>query len=292
MKFIPENLTRSLGRQVLTMQKHSPRALFIGGIVGVGVSTVLACRATLKLEKTLEGFKFDVDEVSKVKAEIGSKGYTQSQHNKNVAYVYAKGCYEIVKLYTPTIIIGGISVAALTSSHLELSRRNANLMAAYSALQTSFDAYRERVKEELGEEKEAYIRNGITKVTETVDGKKQVILVSDPNKRSPYARLFDEYNPNWTKDSESNKCFIMAVQTYLNNLLQARGHVFLNEAYEALGMEHSKAGAVCGWVIGNGDNFIDFGIFDVRSRDFVHGQEVSILLDFNVDGVIYDKIGG
>jgi hypothetical protein len=63
-----------------------------------------------------------------------------------------------------------------------------------------------------------------------------------------------------------------------------------------LGIDRSKAGSVVGWVItkeGTGDNFIDFGVFDgdnPRARDFVNGREGSILLDFNVDGVIYDKI--
>ena len=51
--------------------------------------------------------------------------------------------------------------------------------------------------------------------------------------------------------------------------------------------------AVVGWVLGNGDNCIDFGIWDSaneKARDFVNGREGAILLDFNVDGVIYDLI--
>jgi hypothetical protein len=65
-----------------------------------------------------------------------------------------------------------------------------------------------------------------------------------------------------------------------------------------LGLERSKAGAVVGWILsknGETDNYIDFGVFDGKTqsaRDFVNGFEGSILLDFNVDGVIYDKIEG
>jgi hypothetical protein len=50
---------------------------------------------------------------------------------------------------------------------------------------------------------------------------------------------------------------------------------------------------VVGWLKGHGDDFIDFGIFEGdawSATRFVHGDENSILLDFNVDGTIYDKI--
>ena len=87
--------------------------------------------------------------------------------------------------------------------------------------------------------------------------------------------------------------YLKAQQNSFNDLLRARGHVFLNEVYDGLGLERSQAGAVVGWVLGDGDNYVDFGIFDgdkPRARDFVNGLEASILLDFNVDGVIYDLI--
>jgi hypothetical protein len=70
--------------------------------------------------------------------------------------------------------------------------------------------------------------------------------------------------------------------------------VFLNEIHDMLGLERTKAGAVVGWVMGgDGDERIDFGVFkanEYMGQEFVNGNERSILLDFNVDGVIYDKI--
>ena len=98
----------------------------------------------------------------------------------------------------------------------------------------------------------------------------------------------------WSKEPEYNLIFLRCQQNYANDLLKARGHVFLNEVYDMIGVPRSKAGSVVGWILtGNaGDHFIDFGIFDDEDniRDFVNGREGSILLDFNVDGVIYDKI--
>ena len=52
-----------------------------------------------------------------------------------------------------------------------------------------------------------------------------------------------------------------------------------------------------GWIYDEknpkGDNFVDFGIYDITkevNRDFVNGYERTILLDFNVDGPIYNLI--
>ncbi len=69
----------------------------------------------------------------------------------------------------------------------------------------------------------------------------------------------------------------------------------MNEVYDALGFERTREGAVVGWVMDcnadcEGDNYIDFGMFEERSNRFVNMLERSIILDFNVDGVINEKI--
>jgi Family of unknown function (DUF6353) len=285
MKLIPTALTRTIGRQVLTLQKNSPRLMFVGGIVGIGVSTVLACRATLKLEATLVDFKTEVDEV---------KGDGIVFDRKDVAYVYGKNLGKLARMYAPSIVVGGVSVGLLTGSHVTLSRRNAALTAAYSTLQMSFDQYVARVRDEIGAEREELLRRGITNQEVSLDGKKKTVPFADPNGMSPYAKVFDELNRNWKKNPELNRLFITCQQNYYNNVLQARGHVFLNEVYEALGFDHTSAGSVVGWVIDRGenagDNYIDFGMFEAVNSAFINGYERSIWLDFNVDGVIYDKI--
>lgn len=280
MKLIPTGVTRSVGRHILTIKKNSPRTMFVGGIIGIGVSTVLACRATLKLEQTLDNFKEEVDELK------NDKGVDR----KELAYVYGKNSGRLLRLYGPSLLLGGASVALLTGSHVTLSRRNAALTAAYSALQVTFDQYIQRVKAELGEERELDIRRGIVKQDVMIDGKKASIDVKDPNGRSVYSKCFDESNPEWNKNAEINRVFLQCQQNYLNHRLHARGHVFLNEVYEALGFEHTQAGSVVGWVVGNGDNFVDFSIFEAVNADFINGYERSIWLDFNVDGIIFDKI--
>lgn len=298
-------LSCKLGRQVLQARKHSPTILFAGGVVGVATSTVLACRATLKLEETLEEAekmreKIELAKNVSVDPRYDGEKYTDEDAKRDQFLITMKTAGKIGKLYAPAAAVGVISVAALTGSHVVLSKRNAAVVAAYSALEKGFDEYRSRVREELGEEKDIQFRHGSyvedKEVVETEDGTKEVNSVVFPEGTIPsvYARFFDEFSTNWNRQPEYNQVFLNCQQRYANDLLHSRGHVFLNEVYDMLGISRSKAGAVVGWILSkNGDNYIDFGVYNVNDqqrRAFVNGDEKSILLDFNVDGVIYDKI--
>jgi hypothetical protein len=172
------------------------------------------------------------------------------------------------------------------------------LTAAYGALEKGFNEYRGRVIDKYGEEEDRDFRYGSEKV-EVLDqetGKNKTVTRVGSDDPSIYARFFDPYSTSWSKEAEYNLLFLKCQQNYANDLLRSRGHVFLNEVYDLLGVPRSKAGAVVGWILsknGETDNFINFGVFDGReqvARDFVNGREGAILLDFNVDGVIYDKI--
>ena len=178
--------------------------------------------------------------------------------------------------------------------------RNLALIGAYKAIDKSFKEYRARVVSEFGEDKDRMLKNGIVQnkitITETDEKgkvKKRDVIVESVEGVSQYARFFDESCSQWSKTPEYNLTFLKCQQNWVNDQLQARGHVFLNEIYDLLGVPRTQAGSVVGWVKDHGDNYIDFGIFDGKTkeaRDFVNGHERSILLDFNVDGIIYDLI--
>lgn len=282
-------VTRAIGRKSLVLRKNSPNVFFAAGVVGVVASTVMACRATLKLSETLDEIKKDVDNVNEI-VPITEGDVVSLRKDK--IYVYGKASLQVVRLYGPSILVGGASVALLTGSHVQLTRRNAALTAAYAVLDEAFREYRERVKSVVGEDRELDMYRG-TK-TETVKnemGQKEEQVSFDPNKRSVYSRIFDEFSVHWHKDPEFNRIFLQCQQNFANNLLQTRGHVFLNEVYDMLGLDRSKAGAVVGWVLNSdGDNYVDFGMLEAYNAKFINGFERSVLLDFNVDGVIYDKI--
>jgi hypothetical protein len=300
MKLLPTSVTTKFARPLLHLQKTSPQLMFAGGIVAGVSSTVLACRATLKVSDVLS----QAEEL-KAKAEVlhdegGNPDYDEKTYTKDLTVIKVKTILTLTKLYAPAAGLAVVSVALLTGSHVTLNKRNASLTAAYASVDQAFNKYRERVKDQLGEEVDRDLRYGTRTVSETVegtDGKKKVVNHTRVSNDEPsqYARFFDQLCPDFKKNPEYNMIFLKAQQNYANDMLQARGHVFLNEIYDMLGIERTGAGAVVGWVHGKGgDDYIDFGIFDdktnARVRDFVNGRENAILLDFNVDGVIYQLI--
>lgn len=300
----------TLSKVGLQIQKHSPEILVTVGVIGTAASTVMACKATTKVSVILEETKEKVDQVHTV---LESDEYTEEEYSvedskKDLAIIYAQSAVKFAKLYGPSILLGAASITCILASHRILTKRNVALAAAYAGLDKGFKNYRKNVVERFGEAVDRELKYNIkaqkiTDVEVDEDGKekkvkKTVDVVSDnPTMYSDYARFFDESCPAWQKDPEYNLVFLRAQQQYANDKLIAQGHLFLNEVYDMLGLPRTKAGAIVGWVYDDnndvGDNFVDFGIYDVhreKARDFVNGYERSILLDFNVDGVIYDLI--
>jgi hypothetical protein len=281
-------------RQLLVARKHSPQVLFGAGVVGVVATAVLSSKATLQLEETLEEINKQ-KRMAKTLNESGDVRYGEEAYKRDMAILMVRSVTKVAKLYMPAIIVGTASIAALTSSHVILTKRNVALTAAYAAVDKGFREYRDRVIAELGEEKDREFLYETEKqeVVEKTDKGEKKSEVTEATGASIYARFFDELCVDWKPIPEYNRVFLQAKQNYANDLLNMNGHVFLNEVYDMLGLPRTKAGAVVGWVRGKGDSFVDFGIFNADSpaaRDFVNGREGAILLDFNVAGVIYDLI--
>ena len=294
-----KNVVTSKGaRQLLQLQKHSPTILVGIGAAGVIATAVLAARATLKLEDILVDAQKDLRTIDEIVAK--DRGVSDDDALQAKAWVYAKAGMGIAKLYGPTFVVGAATISCFVGSHNIMTKRNAGLAAAYKAVDSAFKKYRANVIKDLGEDKDLEYRYDLDSDATEVIGKTEdgadIMKSTRSSTEAPsmYARFFDETNRNWQRNVDNNRMFLRMQQNWLNDRLLARGHVFLNEAYEALGMEHTKAGAVTGWVVGkNGDNYIDFGVFNgdsVAAREFVNGHNYSVLLDFNVDGVILDLI--
>jgi hypothetical protein len=281
------SITRAVARAALKAKKQSPHIFFGAGLAGVVSGGVLACRATLKLEAELDQLKDALNTIKEAEANQLLPSNEEHMDARRLTVVaYAHSGVRLTRLYGPAIVLAGVGVACLTGSHIQLTRRNAAIQATLVAVQTAYDNYRERMKEELGEDREKAIFRNIDGLSakESADGR-------DPNKFSPYARIFDQSCPNWKKDAELNRVHIQFQQNYANHLLNARGHVFLNEVYDSLGFPHTREGSIVGWILdGHGDNYIDFGMFDPANSAFINCAEPSVWLDFNVDGMIFDKI--
>ena len=303
---IMNKLSRSFGRAGLQLKKHSPEILVVTGVIGTVASTIMACKATTKLDDILAEAQDRLDSVKDyIETDEYAEKYTEEEGKKAIALTYVKTGLEVAKLYAPAVAVGTLSITAILAGHNITRKRNVALAAAYTAVDTAFKDYRGRVVSRFGEALDKELRYNIkTKEVEEVvqneDGsqeivKKTVNVVEDGP--SEYAKFFDEYCSGWTPDPEYNLNCLRDQQKYANYLLKKKGHVFLNEVYDLLGIERTKAGQIVGWIYDidnpNGDNQIDFGIYDINNpdkRQFVNGLEKSILLDFNVDGPILNMI--
>ena len=305
MSNIVNSATKTFHRVGFQIKKHSPEILLVTGITGVVTSAVMACKATTKVDAIIGESKKSINMIHEGidAGNICDVEYTEEDGKKDLAIVYIQTGVKFAKLYGPSVLLGLTSIGCILASNNIIHKRNVALSAAYTAIDTSFKGYRSRVIERFGENMDRELRYNIKtqEVKETVvdeeTGKKKTVKstvsVVDPNTYSDYARFFDEYCAGWTKDAEYNLMFLRQQQNYANELLKSRGHLFLNEVYDMLGIDRTKAGNIVGWIYDEkhpiGDNFVDFGIYvldNEKARDFVNGRERSILLDFNVDGDI------
>lgn len=296
---------RSLIKAGFQVKKHSPEILVAVGVAGVVTSTVMACKATTKAGDILEEHKNQMNAIDQV-VKMDRNDYTEEDHKKDTTIVYTQTAIKFVKLYSPSIMIGVLSLGCIIYSHNILTKRNAALAAAYATVDRGFKEYRGRVVERFGKELDHELRYNIkaqefekTEVDKKGNEKvvKETVNVADPNLYSDYARFFDDGCNGWSKDPEQNLTFLKCQQAYANEKLKAKGYLFLNDVYKMLGIPATKAGQIVGWIYDEknpiGDNFVDFGLYDMNKpvvRDFVNGYERTILLDFNVDGNILEMM--
>ena len=305
MKNLKEKMIKVYNKSEMKVRKYSPEILAGVGVVGVIASTVMACKATTKLNDILAESKEQLEQIKTVAVDPAyADKYTEDDAKKDTTITYVQTGVKVAKLYAPSVILCTSSLGCLLASNNILRKRNAALSAAYMTVDKSFKEYRRRVAERFGDEVEKEIRYNIkakeiTTVDEEGNEVKETVKVmegaDDPTTYSDYARFFDESCPAWQNDPEYNLTFLRAQQQYANDLLKAQGRLFLNDVYKMLGIDITKAGQVVGWIYDPdcpvGDNFVDFGIYDMskeRVRAFVNGYEPNILLDFNVDGNIWD----
>lgn len=295
---ITNKITGIFQAVTFSAKKHSPAILLTVGVGGVVVGTVIACKATTKLNPILEENNKALEELKSAEADLTKK---------DVALVYATTGVKVAKLYLPAVSVGVLSITSILASNNILKKRNVALAAAYTAIDVSFQEYRGRVLNRFGEEVEKEIRYNLTsqKIEEIVideTGKekkvKKTVAVAGENKNSDYVMFFDkETSNNWEANQDYNLMFLKAQQSHCTNRLQANKRLFLNEVYALLGVEPTKPGQIVGWDLSNpaSDEFVDFKIQEVYREvtDAKTGEikmEKAILLDFNVAGDVWTKM--
>lgn len=275
-----------VARAIFKTKANSPKILFGVGIVGFVVTIGLAVQATRKAEPILEEHRLSMEDI--VDLEEQYDGTDEGRHLVDVARVtaYSRTVGALAKAYSPVVLSGIISIAALSKAHDILNARNASLLAAI----TQYDSV---LRKNMAREIQPCSYCEDREVSDEEKKKTRDDIAAD----DVYSVFFGEDHKAWSVIPNYNVFHLRGVQARCNDMLRRRGHIFLNEVYDELGYERTPAGAVVGWqyLAGSGDNEVRFGIFEGNEPDdaihnFLCGEEPGVWLTFNVDGVIYDKI--
>lgn len=305
MNELMANATRFAAKAKFKISKHSPEILMVCGAVGAVTSAVMACKATLKVNDILAAHQSSVATIHDVKdgkAEIKEGAeYTEEDAKKDLTTVYVQTSLKLVKLYAPSVILGGLSLGCMFTSNHIMQKRNAALTAAYVTLDKAFNEYKGRVSDRFGDRVQHEIEHGVKaseiEVTEmkedgTVETAKSYADIAD-GVRSPYDLLFDEMIDRWESDAGYNKMFLSQVETQANCKLRHDGYLFLNDVYDMIGRYNNgkklrtPQGQIVGWRYDPNDdtlaNCVRFGLDKMQ-------DDRSVVLHFNCDGPIVDKI--
>ena len=302
MKINTKTLRKSFKKAQLTVRKHSPEILMVAGVIGTVAGAVMACKETLELEDVLDECKQEKMELEEQYATC--EEYSEDALKKDQVKLTIKQVAKIVKLYAPSVIMEATSIGVIFASNDIMRKRNASMAAAYATLNSMYKRYRQNVIESYGEEVDKDMRFGVKheKVTEIdEDGNKVKIdarIVDLDNTAlaiSDYSRFFQSGCKGFDASSgRYNLLYLKGIQAMFNNKLIADGYVMLNDVYRELGFDTIPEGWSIGWVYDEenpiGDNYIDFGLYEARNKNqrAVNDWEPVILMDFNVDGNLYE----
>ena len=302
MKINTKTLRKSFKKAQLTVRKHSPEILMVAGVIGTVAGAVMACKETLELGDVLDECKQEKMELEEQYAMC--EEYSEDALKKDQVKLTIKHAAKIVKLYAPSVIMEVTSIGVIFASNDIMRKRNASMAAAYATLNSMYKRYRQNVIESYGEEVDKDMRFGVKheKVTEIdEDGNKVKIdarIVDLDNTAlaiSDYSRFFQSGCKGFDASSgRYNLLYLKGIQAMFNNKLIADGYVMLNDVYRELGFDTIPEGWSIGWVYDEsnpiGDNYIDFGLYEARNKNqrAVNDWEPVILMDFNVDGNLYE----
>lgn len=312
--------TQMLSKTAFKLKKASPTIMVIGAAVGGVTATVLACKATLKAQDILAEHQNKVEQIHKVE-ELAQNGelqlkeeetYTAEDVKKDITTTYVQTGLKLAKAYLPAVVLGSASLGCMFGSHHIMTKRNATLTAAYIALDRAFNDYRHRVTNRFGDRVQQELEHNIKAVEvettkadengleEVIKEYKDIAELAD----EPYSLIFDETVDTWEKNADLNRNYLTLIESAANKKLRMQGHLFLNEVLKMIGTHGGDSlctptGQIVGWVYNPNDtslhNHVDFGITSFAPdnealNSFIRGEERSVKLNFNCDGVIIDKI--
>lgn len=293
-------LTRAYGALKLASKAHAPTIMVVTGVASMGASVIVASKKTLYVEEVLGEHVAQLEAIQDTLDNPAMTSYDDKKAQKDKARVYGRVAGDMTKLYfVPGVLFVG-GAALVFGGHRIMLKRNATLAIAFTGVQKAFDAYRQRVRDEFGDEVDQAMRTGYKQIETTDPQTGETVTINtrdwDNIDGDPYNRIFDgESSTQWYDDLGVNKLFLSNQQRMANIKLGLQGYLYLNEVYEALGFAPSPIGQVAGWKVkylpdGSKDiPFVDFGIDTALPDDWKYNDKNAVYLDFNCQGLI---VGG
>lgn len=309
---IMEKMTRTASKCGYKLKKASPTIMIVGAAIGGVTATVLACKATIKAQDILTEHNAQVESIHTTKQLIEGETYTENDYKSDITTTYVKTGLKLAKVYAPAVTLGAVSLGCMFGSHHIMSKRNASLTAAYIALDKAFEEYKSRVSDRFGSRVQEELEHNIKAVEleskstneqgveETIKEYKDIAM----QHTSPYTCIFDETVDTWVSDNMLNRNYLFLMEQAANKRLRTQGHLFLNDVLGSIGTHggvtlKTPEGQIVGWIYDPNDptrqNHVDFGVTNYVKDDealnsFINGGERSVMLRFNCDGPIIDKI--
>lgn len=295
--------------------RHSPEILVGGGIVGGTVTTVMACKATVKivevsvtnselLEKVETAEKIMDDRNADVYVDEFGTEYTREDAANDKLAIRSQTIMSYVRNYGPVAALGAASAISILCGFNIIRKRNMMLVAAYTSIERSFAMYRKRVIADQGPEADWRYRTGaVQKKVEmdVVDEKtgevkrkkvKTDVIEADTNPIDYTINLGRECKAPFVRDAidyTRTYAWLDMIETTATNDVKLFGWKSLNDVRRELYCPPVAIGQIAGWSRDDGDSYVSFNAREVYDEEL--GKN-TIILDPNVDGAIINKIDG
>ena len=305
LKSITESLKKTARITRFKLKKHAPTIMIVAGAAGTIAGTVMACKATLKLDSTLDNIKSEIEAVK------DDEELSEKDKKNELTRAYIRGGMAMAKLYGPAVLLIGSSIGLNVGSHVIMKKRYGMAVAAATALKANFDDYRNYIREKYGDEADFKAEHHVEEEKKTVqDGKKkkeEITVSIDPQElefRVPF--YFDQTCDEYDQDGDYAYTYIKQRQAEANIILRREGFLTYNQVRRMFGKAETKWGNLIGWIYDPELNRTgDVGFVNFRVNDYIENPKVvqyltqencdkgldrRFYINPNIQGFIYDNM--
>ncbi len=247
------------GTTVVAAKKHAPEMLVATGIGGFILTIVETVKATNSTNEILERKEARVESIENCK---GQDGYSEQDYTFDMKAVGRQTRTDLIKVWAPVATTTIVSAVCVLSGFNILNGRYVATAAAYKTLEAGYQRYRENVISEFGRDTDWRMAHSIKAEELEAERRKQEEIRENGKrnkKRIPktqYSRdinnqIFDCHSSDrWKKYWIPSQVmdFIHTVESQLQDKVNSGQGVFLNDAYDMLGMPRTAQGAMVGWI--------------------------------------------